>query len=325
MTGNWARLLQFLRDAWGLHSLELAGIPRRVTGGYGRRLWLLELAAPEWSRHRRFQLRCSDPGKASLGLEVQRLRWLASRAYPVSPPVLWVEDVTILGEPFALLEWIAGQTLARRIRTEGWRPDGAEGRIIGRLLARLHALSPARFPAEAASGTMIPPLDAIAGLAGPARLDALRAWLDGHRVLPRVLGICHLDLHPLNVVLSGSGPVVIDWEMARVDDPRLDVAMSQVHTEVALGIGEYPRAEDRFADGRRLLDAYRTLRPVSEADLRYFRVLAACRRLGDVAGALQRASLREEDRAELEAEGASAIGLLDLEIGFDEREVSMGE
>lgn len=316
MTAGWDRLLGFLRDSWGLSSLELAREPIRVTGGYGRRSWVLDLSAPAWPQGRRFQLRCSDPGKASLRLEVERLQWLVSWGYPVSPPVLWVEDVDAVGEPFALLAWVPGATLAERVRSGGWRSDGSEARTIGSLLARLHSLSPAGFPAEVAPGSWLSPPEQIAPLLGAVRLDILRDRLERHRLQPRAPVVCHLDLHPLNVVMSQDGPVVIDWEMARLDDPLLDVAMSQVHTEIALGIGEYPPRGDRFAYSQSVLEAYRALRPAPDDDLSYCRILAACRRLGDVAGALQRASLREEDRAELEAEGASAIGILDREIGF---------
>ncbi len=42
---------------------------------------------------------------------------------------------------------------------------------------------------------------------------------DGDRVL-------HLDLHPMNVIMSASGPVVIDWPNARSGDPMCDVGLS---------------------------------------------------------------------------------------------------
>ena len=42
---------------------------------------------------------------------------------------------------------------------------------------------------------------------------------DGDRVL-------HLDLHPLNVIMSARGPVVIDWPNARRGDPMCDVALT---------------------------------------------------------------------------------------------------
>ena len=38
--------------------------------------------------------------------------------------------------------------------------------------------------------------------------------------------ILHLDLHPLNVIISSSGPVVIDWTSACVGNPDADVALA---------------------------------------------------------------------------------------------------
>lgn len=40
--------------------------------------------------------------------------------------------------------------------------------------------------------------------------------------------IVHLDLHPLNVMLSKNGPVVIDWANAGRGDPSVDVAIAWV-------------------------------------------------------------------------------------------------
>lgn len=40
--------------------------------------------------------------------------------------------------------------------------------------------------------------------------------------------LLHLDLHPDNVLLSPTGPVVIDWTNARRGDPALDVALTWV-------------------------------------------------------------------------------------------------
>ena len=38
--------------------------------------------------------------------------------------------------------------------------------------------------------------------------------------------IVHLDLHPLNVMLTAAGPVVIDWTNAAAGPPGADVAMT---------------------------------------------------------------------------------------------------
>jgi tRNA A-37 threonylcarbamoyl transferase component Bud32 len=63
--------------------------------------------------------------------------------------------------------------------------------------------------------------------------------------------LLHLDLHPENVVLTASGPVVIDWCNAADGPPGLDVAMTAlILAQVA--VGSDPRAE---AVGT-LLDAF---------------------------------------------------------------------
>jgi aminoglycoside phosphotransferase (APT) family kinase protein len=48
--------------------------------------------------------------------------------------------------------------------------------------------------------------------------------------------LIHFDLHPLNVLLAKSGPVVIDWPNARRGNPATDVAL----TWVLLAAGEIP-------------------------------------------------------------------------------------
>jgi aminoglycoside phosphotransferase (APT) family kinase protein len=40
--------------------------------------------------------------------------------------------------------------------------------------------------------------------------------------------LVHLDLHPLNVMMTASGPVVIDWTNAARGDPLLDVAFTLI-------------------------------------------------------------------------------------------------
>jgi aminoglycoside phosphotransferase (APT) family kinase protein len=70
-----------------------------------------------------------------------------------------------------------------------------------------------------------------------ARLAAIEApeWMvtapgpPGDRVV-------HLDLHPMNVMMTAAGPVVIDWGNAKRGVPELDVA----NTWALLKVGEIP-------------------------------------------------------------------------------------
>ena len=40
--------------------------------------------------------------------------------------------------------------------------------------------------------------------------------------------LVHLDLHPLNVLMAASGPIVIDWPNAARGDPLLDVGFTYI-------------------------------------------------------------------------------------------------
>lgn len=53
----------------------------------------------------------------------------------------------------------------------------------------------------------------------------------------------HLDLHPDNVVLTETGPVVIDWRNAQVGEPDLDLAMTSVIVAQA-AVSDFPLARD---------------------------------------------------------------------------------
>jgi aminoglycoside phosphotransferase (APT) family kinase protein len=58
----------------------------------------------------------------------------------------------------------------------------------------------------------------------------IRTLADLHERLHRIpfgtASLVHFDLHPDNVLMSPSGPVVIDWTNAHGGDPASDVAMT---------------------------------------------------------------------------------------------------
>src|ERR1700721_2356834 len=78
-------------------------------------------------------------------------------------------------------------------------------------------------------------LPRLHGLAPPAPgLPELRAPLDDEHPGSQVL--LHRDLHPVNVILTPTGPVIIDWEGAARGPALLDVAM----TWVVVGFSDVP-------------------------------------------------------------------------------------
>ncbi|MEV7424651.1 aminoglycoside phosphotransferase family protein [Streptomyces sp. NPDC091212] len=141
------------------------------------------------------------------GLEARLMTHLAACGYPV--PKVYETTATDM-----VLERLAGPTMLDVLARRPWRVAGL-GRMLGGLHDRLHALPapewlPRRF-----------------GTAGDDR-------------------VLHLDLHPGNVLLTGRGPMVIDWCNAGAGDPAADVAM----TLVTVGGAEIPQLTARL--GRRL-------------------------------------------------------------------------
>ena len=69
---------------------------------------------------------------------------------------------------------------------------------------------------------------ALAGYPGPEipGVDEVGAWLERHRPAADAPGILHGDFHLANVLFSPDGPelaAILDWELATVGDPLLDL------------------------------------------------------------------------------------------------------
>jgi aminoglycoside phosphotransferase (APT) family kinase protein len=102
-------------------------------------------------------------------------------------PVPVVHDA---GEGWLVMDRVDGPSLLDAAIRRPWR-IGTYGRVLADLHRRLHEL-----PAPAG----LPP-----------------AGVPGDRLL-------HRDLHPLNVLVTAGGPVVIDWANCAAGDPAYDVA-----------------------------------------------------------------------------------------------------
>jgi aminoglycoside phosphotransferase (APT) family kinase protein len=68
--------------------------------------------------------------------------------------------------------------------------------------------------------------------------------------------LLHLDLHPMNVILSPKGPVVIDWPNARRGPAEVDMAMTWVIVGCSVVPGSAPKRAVAGLLRRRFLDAF---------------------------------------------------------------------
>lgn len=123
----------------------------------------------------------------SIAHEARTMRYVADHGYPVPR----VEEVRADGTEI-VMERIDGPIMADAMVRPPWKL-GDHLRILADLHDQLHE---------------IPGPDWLAAMPG-----------GGDRLL-------HLDLHPLNVIMSPRGPIVIDWPNARLGDPMADVALT---------------------------------------------------------------------------------------------------
>jgi tRNA A-37 threonylcarbamoyl transferase component Bud32 len=142
-------------------------------------------------------LRRSRNGRSQI-LEAKTMEFVRTAGYP-APEVFEVSDDGI----DLVMERITGPTMLDTASKQPWKLKG-----FGRDLAELHV--------------------ALHELSAPEWMPVV-PFGPGDRVL-------HLDLHPLNVILSNKGPVVIDWTNSSRGNPLVDVAA----TWVLLASGEVP-------------------------------------------------------------------------------------
>jgi aminoglycoside phosphotransferase (APT) family kinase protein len=134
-------------------------------------------------------LRRSREGR-SQAEEGRVMEYVRSQGYPVPA----VEEVSDDGLEM-VMERVEGADMVATMSKRPWTIP-QQGRVLADLHHRLHELTAPDWLRDAAVGR-------------------------GDRLL-------HLDLHPLNVMMSPRGPVVIDWTGASRGDPAVDVALAWV-------------------------------------------------------------------------------------------------
>ncbi|MBK5288175.1 MAG: phosphotransferase family protein [Acidimicrobiia bacterium] len=293
-----SRLIEWM-DAQGLESGPLGEVTA-ITGGTQN--VLLRFTRGD----REFVFRRPPPHKRKNSDETMRreariLAALAGSDVPHPALIAACPDAEVLGAAFYLMEPIDGFNATLGL-PEPHASDPAVQRAMGFGMAdgllALTTIDPAargiadlgRFEgwAERQVGRWRAQLDGYSeldGYAGPdiPGVDAVGTWLDAHRPREVRAGLIHGDFHFANVLIrrdSGALAAIVDWELATIGDPLLDLghllATWPVRADVGALIGLDAPGLPGLDD---IIEYYgaRTDRDLS--DLTWFRVLA-CYRLG---------------------------------------------
>ncbi len=260
------RLARYLERAAGA-PVTIAGLTR-LAGGASRETWAFDATFAGDARPRRLVLR-RDPGPTSVDSdrahEFAVLRAAHASGVPV-PAVHWLgDDPEPLGARFFVMDWVPGETLARRLLRD---PEYAAARValpgqLGAILARIHAIdvdshglgflpAPAtgRTPAAAELERYEQLYRGLAPEPHPVIELALR-WLGPRAPAARRVTLVHGDYRIGNVLFDGDGVrAILDWELAHRGDPMEDLGWLCVKAwrfGGALAVGGIGEREDVFA------------------------------------------------------------------------------
>ncbi|KUP09548.1 hypothetical protein Q73_02730 [Bacillus coahuilensis m2-6] len=116
-------------------------------------------------------------------------------------------------------------------------------------------------------------------------LEEKQKWIEVIQQLPNGNTLCHGDFHPLNVMVTENGPVLIDWADATCGHPYGDIARTYIL--VRFGGMSHP-LEEEIRLREQLADAYLRKCNVNRKEFERWLVPVACARLMEGIGEWER-------------------------------------
>jgi aminoglycoside phosphotransferase (APT) family kinase protein len=219
------------------HKLSLEQFP----GGHSNLTYLLKLEGGDEFVLRRPPLGPVAP-KAHDMVREYRILCALHPVFPAAPrPQLVCEDLTVLGAPFYIMERRQGLVVRRDNPPEIGDNVNLRQRIGESLLdtlIQLHAVdvtAPSLAAIGKPEGFLERQLSGWFGRWQRARtrdslaMDRLMDWLSAHAPAPGGAVLLHNDYKLDNVMLDPAGPArvvaVLDWEMAALGDPLIDLGI----------------------------------------------------------------------------------------------------
>lgn len=257
---------------------------RLVTGGRSNLTYRITDDHSIWAL-RRPPLGHLLPTAHNMSREYRVINALRTTAVPVPAAVACCDDLTVLGAPFYLMDFVDGRILDTAAATAALGPTQAAraGKVLIDTLLALHEVDPgtvglgdfgrpegfltrqlARWQHQwTASETRPLP-----------ELELVVDRLTGSIPPPSPAGIVHGDYRIANVIFAADVDrvaAVIDWEMATLGDPLTDLGLLIVYHTLA-NAPEFDLAplptEHGFQTAEQLTDRYRAF---SGRDLRHLR------------------------------------------------------
>lgn len=230
------RLAGWLEREAGLSGARLV---RPLTGGNANVTSLIETSDGLMVLRHPPANTVSDLAGAGIAREYRFVSAMAGKA-PVAEPVTFCDDPEVLGVPFAISRFVQGEAITERLPA-GY-PDtaacrNAVGDALIDALANVHAIE----PSASDLGSMEKGQSFVARQIGRWRdersrnavrdlplIEELGSWLADRAPEAEAVRIVHCDYHLDNVLMDPTSPkvnAILDWEMATLADPMVDVGL----------------------------------------------------------------------------------------------------
>jgi aminoglycoside phosphotransferase (APT) family kinase protein len=239
--------------------LKSAGVPRNgplraalISGGRSNLTFEIRDADTAWVL-RRPPMHGLTPSAHDMAREYRVVAALNPTPVPVAPAVALCEDESVLGAPFAIVEYVDGNVVRTRDQLEalGGRAeiDSCVDGLIG-VLADLHRVDPASVGLGdfgRPQGYLERQVRRWGGqwqhvheIQDPRDADVERLHSALVQQVPPESGvsIVHGDYRIDNTILDAQDPsvvrAVVDWEMSTLGDPLSDVALMCIYRDPAM-------------------------------------------------------------------------------------------
>lgn len=291
------RLAQWM-DRQGLEAGPILN-PRRLSGGTQNLLVQFQRGAREFVL-RRPPLHPRQDGNRTIAREAQVLAALADSRVPHARLVAACSAPAVIGAGFYLMEPVAGFNASAGLPPLHAGDKAVRARMGPAMVDGLLALGEVDYRDVGLEGFGRPEgflqrqperwlshlqgYRDYAGWSGPGSLpgvEAIAAWLLRHCPQAAAAGIVHGDYHLANVMFSQAGAelaAIVDWELATLGDPLLDLAWMLVTWPGSDGRGAgtiHVQPWEGFATTDQLVAHYRAGSSRSLQSLDWYRVLAA--------------------------------------------------
>jgi aminoglycoside phosphotransferase (APT) family kinase protein len=257
-------------------------IPINVTpmaGGGSCEVFALDRGPARWVL-RRSPRHASSSTAHDVVREFRILDAIKDEPVSIARPIVSCDDPEVFGSPFYVMERIDGRPIRQGV-PGGWAvaPE-THGRALEELidaLVMIHAvdwrtcglsdMAPGADYLSRQLARWLTQLDSYGGRDLPAARQ-ISDWLHAHRPGDRPSTLCHGDYKLDNVLFGPDAPprllAVVDWEMAAIGDPLVDLAWALIfhpgpEGTMRLGMAKQPTFDVSHLPGRaQLVDRYAT-------------------------------------------------------------------